>query len=87
MKFIQAVRPNDEDDSGIGSSIGTAVLSNSLTNTDHNTPPDATSKANAPLSESDPFLIEVASIMEDVESLVGKYVQEMTKTVLQYLGG
>ena len=39
-----------------------------------------------PLTESNPFLIEVA-FMEDVELSVGRYVQEMTKTVLQYLGG
>ena len=84
-KLVEAIKPNDEDDSGVSSSIG-AVPSGSLAKTNHNTP-DATLTANAPLSENDPFFIEVTSIMEDVELSVGKYIQEMTKTVLQYLGG
>ena len=86
VKLVEAVKPNDEDDSGVSSSIG-AVPSGLLAKTNHNTPPDATLMANAPLSKNDPFFIEVTSIMEDVESSVGKYIQEMMKTVLQYLGG
>ena len=77
MKLVQAVKPNDEDDSSINSSICAAAPGGSSTKTDCNTPPDATSMANAPLSESNPFFIEVTSIMEDVESSVGKYIQEM----------
>ena len=85
--LVQAVKPNNDDDSSISSSIGTAASGKLSTKTDRNTLLDATSMANVSLSKNDPFLIEVASIMEDVELLVGKYVHEMMMTVLWYMGG
>ena len=58
--------------------------------TDHNrdaNPPATTSMTVAQFGENDPFLIEVTTIMADMESLVKAYVHEMKEMVLQYLGG
>ena len=85
-KPVQAVKPNNKNDSGLGTSMGATAPGGSSTKTDHNTPLDATSTADTLLSENDPFLIEVTSIMEDVESSVERYVQQMMKTVLQHFG-
>ena len=41
----------------------------------------------ASANEDNPFLVEVVSIMKDVESSIEKYVQAMMKAVVQYLGG
>ena len=90
MKLVQGVKPDDKGYSGLSSSIDATAPGSSSTETNHNrdaNPPETTSMAVAPLSEDDPFLIEVTTIMEDVESLAKMYIQEMTKTGLQCLGG
>ena len=87
---IQSIAPDNEGDCGLGSSIDATVPGNTSTESDHNrdaTPLETTSMAVAPVSENDPFVVEVATIMEDVESFVQWYVQGMTKMVLQHLGG
>ena len=87
---VQSIKPDNEGDSGLGSSLDAMAPGNSSTESDHNrdaNPPETTSMTVAPVSENDPFLVEVTTIMEDVELSVQRYVQEMTKTVLQYLGG
>ena len=87
---IQSITPNDEGDSGLGSSVDATALGNTSTESDHNrdaNPPETTLTAVAPVGKNDPFVVEVATIMEDVESSIQWYVQEVTKTVLQNLGG
>ena len=87
---VQSITPNNEGDSRLSSSIDATAPSNTSTESDHNrdaNPLETTSMAVAPVGENDPFVVEVATIMEDVESSVQWYVQEMMKTVLQYQGG
>ena len=89
-KPVQSVKSDDDGDSGLSSSMDTTAPGSSSTETDSNrdnNPPETTSTTVAPLGKDDPFLIEVTTIMEDVESLVKKDVQEMMKMVLQCLGG
>ena len=72
-KPIPHVKPDDEDDSRLGSSIDATAPGSSSTETECNrdaNPPEITSMTVAQLGEDDPFLIEVTTIMEDVESSV-----------------
>ena len=77
MKPVLGVKPDGKDDSGLGSSIDAMTPGSSSTETDCNNttnPLQITSMTVAQLSEDDPFLIEVTTIMEDVESSVKWYV-------------
>ena len=90
MKLVQCAKPDNEGDSRLSSFVDAMAPGGSSTETDRNrdaNPPESTSTTVAQLGENDPFLIEVTTIMEDMESSVKTYVQEMTKTVLQCLGG
>ena len=85
----QSVMPDNKGDSGLSSSVDATALGNTSTESDHNrdaTPPKTTLMAVAPVGENDPFVVEVATIMEDVVSSVQRYVQEVAQMVLQTLG-
>ena len=80
-KPIQTIKPSDEHDSGMGSS--TASPMTQVTDAPSGSIPIDT----APTHEDNPFPEEIMSIMNDVESSVGRYVQAMTKAVAEHLGG
>ena len=80
-KPIQTVKPSDEHNSGMGSS--TALLTMQA----YNTPSGSIPTDTAPTNEDNPFPEEIMSIMKDVESSMGRYMQVMTKAVAEHLGG
>ena len=82
---IQSIMPDDEGDSRLGSSLDATALGNTSTESNHNrdaNPLETTLTAVTPVSENDPFVVEVATIMEDMESSMQRYVQEVTNTLL-----
>ena len=79
-KPIQTIKPSNEHDSGMGSSTA------SLTMQARDTPLGSIPIDTAPTHEDNPFPEEIMSIMKDVESSVGRYVQAMTKAVAEHLG-
>ena len=75
-KPVQAIKPSDKQDSGLGSSTDSPMTQT------NGTPSGSIPTKTAPTSEDNPFPEEVMSIMKDVESSMGKYVQAMMKAWL-----
>ena len=90
QKPFQSVSPSDEDDSRLSSSVDAMAPANTSMGSNQNrdaNPLETTLMTVTPVSKDGPFLVEITAIMEDVESSVQWYIQEMIKTVLQCLGG
>ena len=80
-KPMQTIKPSDEDDSGIGSSTASMMMQA------HNTSLGSIPANAVPTNKDNPFSEEITSIMKDVKSSIGRYVQAMTKVVAEHLGG
>ena len=80
-KPTQSVKPSDDHDSGMGSS--TSLSATQAHDTSSSSIPIETASTN----KENTFPDDVMSIMKDVESSVGRYVQAMTKVVAEHLGG
>ena len=82
---VQSITPNNKGDSGLGSSIDATAPGYTSTESNHNrdaNPLETTLMVVAPVGENDPFVVEVATIMEDMELSMQRYVQEVMNTLL-----
>ena len=79
-KPIQTIKPSNEDNLGMG--LSTASMTLHVRNTSSGSIPTDI----VPTNKENPFPEEITSIMKDVESSIGRYVQAMTKAVAEHLG-
>ena len=80
-KPTQPVKPSDNHDSGMGSSTSLSATQA------HNTSLSSIPIEMASTNMENPFPDDVKSIMKDIESSIGRYVQAMMKVVAEHLGG
>ena len=79
-KPTQPIKPSDDHDLGMGSSTSLSTMQA------HDTSLSSIPTKTASTNKENPFPDDVKSIMKDVESSVGRYLQAMTKVAAEHLG-
>ena len=80
-KPIQTIKPSDKHDSGMGSSTSLSMTQAYDTST------GSIPAKTAPTNKENHFPDEIMSIMKNVKSSMGRYMQEMMRVVAKHLGG